>query len=94
MIESTIDGFDELTEFVCGEDEQHIVEYILMDDGGFCHRASPFLMPVGTVFEHNFGTYQVQSIDRKPKTISVFCVRLDSDTPMFNQLFELRKNFN
>lgn len=90
----TIDGFDELTDFVTCEKEPYIVEYILSDDNGFCHRASPFLMPVGTIFEHEFGTYEVKSIDRKLRYIIVYCVHIDNSTPMFKSLIDMRKSFN
>jgi len=72
----------------------YIVEYILADWGGFCHRASPFLMQVGTVFEHEYGTYKVTSIDRKPKHIIVYCEHLKKETTFFDTLFKLRDEFN
>lgn len=90
----TMDGFDELTDFKDGEDEQYLVEYILADDGGFCHRASPFLMLKGAIFEHNYGTYKVISIDRKPKHIIVHCERMSSAHPLFDMLLKLREDFN
>mgnify|MGYP000860815582 CR=1 FL=1 len=62
---TTIDNFDELTDFRDGEDDKYLVEYVLADDFGFSHRCSPFLIPKGTVFEHNYGTYKVISIDRR-----------------------------
>jgi hypothetical protein len=67
-------NFDALTMFKDGEDDEYFVEYLLVDNMGFNHRCSPFLIPVGTVFEHNYGTYEVISIDRKmllpPKQVS------------------------
>ena len=91
---TTINSFDELTNFKDGEDDKYLVEYILSDDFGFCHRCSPFLMPKGTVFEHNYGTYKVISIDRKIKNIVVHCERLENKMPMFDVLFEMTKQFN
>lgn len=90
----TINSFDGLTNFRDGEDDNYIVEYILADLGGFCHRASPFLMQVGTVFEHEYGTYKVTSIDRKPKHIIVYCEHLKKETTFFDTLFKLRDEFN
>lgn len=89
-----MNSFDELTIFKDGEDDEYIVEYILADDGGFCHRCSPFLIPVGTVFEHEYGTYEVFSIDRKIKHIVVHCERLNRETRMFNMLFKIKNEFN
>ena len=91
---TSIDGFDEITNFRSGESDKYIVEYILMDDGGFCHRASPFLMPVGTIFEHDFGTYKVNSIDRKKVNIIVWCVRETMKHEKFDTLHKMKENFN
>lgn len=90
----SIDSFDQLSLFREGEDDEYIVEYILSDDSGFCHRASPFLMKVGTIFEHNYGTYEVLSIDRKIKNIIVYCSRVTQETPSFNTLLKMRNDFN
>lgn len=90
----TINSFDELTSFKDGEDDKYLVEYVLADDGGFCHRCSPFLIPKGTTFEHNYGTYKVMSIDRKIKHIVIHCERVDTKTPMFDTLFKMRDEFN
>jgi len=89
-----ISNFDQTTWFIDGEDSKYIVEYILADDGGFCHRASPFLIPVGTIFEHNYGSYIVKSIDRKAKNIIVYCERIDSNKPMFDFLIKMGDEFN
>lgn len=90
----TINGFDELTDFKDGEDYKYLVEYVLSDDSGFCHRCSPFLLSKGTIFEHNYGTYKVVSIDRKVKHIVLHCERIDNKTPMFDTLFKMRDEFN
>jgi hypothetical protein len=90
----TIDSFDELTDFKDGEDDKYLVEYVLFDDGGFCHRASPFLMKKGAIFEHNYGTYKVVSINRKLKNIVVVCDRIDNETPDFDSLFKEKEKFN
>ena len=89
---SSINDWDEITSFRSGEDDEYIVEYILMDDGGFCHRASPFLMPVGTIFEHDFGTYKVWKINRKQKHIVVICTLIAKGHDRFDQLFALGKS--
>lgn len=89
-----INSFDELTDFISGEDLPYLVEYILMDDGGFCHRCSPFLMPIGTIFEHEFGTYKVISFDRKTHNIIVFCDRINLEHKNFDLLIELQKKLN
>ena len=91
---TNINDFDELSDFISGEDIEFIVEYILCDDGGFCHRCSPFLMSVGTIFEHNFGTYKVYDITQKRKHIQVFCDRIDSTHKTFDKLHELLKRKN
>jgi len=91
---TTIDNFDELTDFRDGEDNKYLVEYVLADDFGFSHRCSPFLMPKGTVFEHNYGTYKVISIDRKIKHIVLHCERIENKTPMFDSLFKMINQFN
>ena len=91
-----INGFnwDEITDFKCGENEDFIIEYLLFDDGGFCHRASPFLMPVGTIFEHEYGTYEVTHIFRQIKNIVVHCERRKLRHDKFDFLFKLKKTFN
>ena len=90
----TIDSFDELTDFRVGEDDKYLVEYILADDGGFNHRCSPFLMPEGTIFEHDYGTYKVISINRRIKHIVIHCERIEKKTPMFDALFKMINQFN
>ena len=90
----TINSFDQLTNFSEDENDGFIVEYLLIDDNGFCHRASPFLMPQGTIFEHEFGTYQVTSIDRKNKHIVVNCDRITVSHLAFDTLIKMRDNFN
>jgi hypothetical protein len=90
----TIDSWDEITDFRSGEDDEYIVEYILADDGGFCHRASPFLMSVGTVFEHEFGTYRVDEIIRNIKHIVLYCNRIDRTHKSFDLLFKIQNEQN
>lgn len=90
----TGNSFDEITDFVCGEDKEFIVEYLLFDNNGFCHRACPFLMPIGTVFEHNYGTYKVTHIYRQINNIVVHCERIDSKHKNFDFLFQLKETFN
>lgn len=89
-----INKFDGLPDFVCSEDKEYIVEYILSDDGGCNSRTSPFLMPIGTIFEHNFGTYKVSSIDIEVTHIIVWCDRVEKETPKFDFLIALRNIFN
>lgn len=90
----TINSFDEITDFKDGESDEYIIEYILADDGGFCHRASPFLMKVGTVFEHEYGTYVVSEIRRQKKHIVVCCDRESMNHPSFDLLFKMKDNSN
>ena len=90
----SVKNFDALTMFKDGEDDKYLVEYLLVDDNGFDHRCSPFLIPVGTVFEHNFGTYEVISIDRKMENIVVFCERVTKEKPMFDSLIAMKNQFN
>lgn len=52
--------------------ESKFFNYYLIDDNGYCSRSNIFKMPVGTVFEHDFGTYIVTSIEHD----KIFCDRL------------------
>jgi hypothetical protein len=81
-----MNSYNELTSFKDGEDDKYIVKYVLADDGGFCHKLSPFLMPKGTIFEHNYGTYEVISIDKIEKDIIIHCERINNKTTMFDAL--------
>lgn len=91
---TAIDNFDELTSFKDGEDNKYIVEYILADDGGFCHRCSPFLMAKDIVFEHEYGTYKVDEIRIMTWHVIVYCARIDKEVKTFNILFNIRNKFN
>lgn len=75
--------------FTNGEDDKYLVEYLLMDDGGFVPKYFALLIPVGTKFEHEYGTYEVTSIDKNSgNRIMVICHRLESKTPLFDSLLK------
>jgi hypothetical protein len=76
-------------------DDKYLVEYILMDDFGFVPKYFHFLIPVGTKFEHEYGTYEVFSIDKNSENrIMVICNRLESKKPMYDCLLSMRNQFN
>ncbi|OQA45807.1 MAG: hypothetical protein BWY47_01917 [Bacteroidetes bacterium ADurb.Bin302] len=61
------------------------VKYMLFDDGGVCDRWLPILLPIGTVFKHEYGTYKVEryiephaSKTEPVNEFTVVCERLDS----------------
>lgn len=74
--------------FKDGESKHYIVEYILADDGGMCFRHSPFLLPKGAIFEHEYGTYEVTEITKDKQQITVYCERLKTKTPLFDKLIK------
>ena len=61
------------------------VKYMLFDDGGVCDRWLPILLPIGTVFKHEYGTSKVEryiephaSKTEPVNEFTVVCERLDS----------------
>jgi hypothetical protein len=71
--------------------DKYLVEYILMDDSGFVPKYFHFLIPEGTKFENEYGTYEVFSIDKNSgNRIMVICHRLESKTPMFDNLLTMK----
>lgn len=55
------------------------IHYELCDDGGSCAVWDiPFLLPIGTIFEHEFGTYKVTQYQfpDKPTDGIIACDRL------------------
>ena len=72
-------------------DDKYLVEYLLMDDSGFVPKYFHLLIPVGTVFEHEYGTYEVFTIDKNSgNRIMVICHRLESKTPLFDNLLAMK----
>jgi hypothetical protein len=57
-------------------------------------RVSPFLMPVGTQFEHQSGTYEVVQILTRHGGIQVMCECVQEDTSLFNMVNNMRTNIN
>ena len=51
-------------------------------------------MPKGTIFEHNYGTYKVESIYIDAGQIVVSCERYNKKKPFFDALFQIMKNLN
>lgn len=70
-------------------EDKYLVEYLLIDDGGFVPKDFALLIPVGTKFEHELGTYEVASIDKNSgNQIMVICHRLEKKKPMFDSLLK------
>ncbi len=67
-------------------EERYLVEYLLMDDGGFNPRTFEILLPVGTEFEHEYGTYIVTKIDKNDGgRLMVLCDRIYSSHDEFDK---------
>lgn len=58
------------------------IHYMLIDDGGINDLWEiPILLPIGTFFEHEFGTYKVSSYDKmNDGTTAVMCDRQSTVT--------------
>ena len=61
------------------------IRHMLCDDGGVCDIWLPILIPIGTVFKHEYGTYKVKryiephaSKTEPVNEFTVVCERLDS----------------
>ena len=50
--------------------------YNLIDDSGLCTIYMEVLLPINTVFEHEYGTYEVDEIIEKHDGIFVNCERI------------------
>jgi len=50
--------------------------YNLIDDSGLCTIYMEVLIPLNTVFEHEYGTYEVDEIIEKNDGIFVNCERI------------------
>lgn len=74
-----------MNQFINGESPEYLVIYLLVEDRGFNQRISPFLMPLGTVFQHELGTYRVDSIDKKDGKIIAVCEKEKEDQKLFEQ---------
>ena len=56
--------------------------YYLCDDNGFNSINLEFLISVNTVFEHEYGTYQVNKIEEDKNKIFVYCERISTLTKL------------
>jgi hypothetical protein len=74
-----------MNQYIDGESPEYLVIYLLVDDRGFNQRISPFLMPLGTVFQHELGTYRVDSIDKKDGKIIAVCEKEAMDKRLFEK---------
>ena len=85
LLAPSVTGNDEPKfDFISGEDNSKIVEYYLNDDNGVCTRCSPFLMPKGTEFEHSFGRYRVEKIEKAGgRPTRVICERITTKLTLF-----------
>ena len=72
-----------MNQFINGESPEYLVIYLLVEDRGFNQRISPFLMPLGTIFQHELGTYRVDSIDKKDGKIIAICEKEKEDKKLF-----------
>lgn len=55
-----------------GED----IHYELIDDGGSNAMWIPIILPVGTVFKHEYGTYKVSEHKGEGSKLVILCDRL------------------
>ena len=67
--------------------EDTSIQYILFDNSGACTRSWPLLLPVGTVFKHEYGTYKVEEHalpgskgKNEPSEFTVVCERVSLES--------------
>ena len=80
--------------FIDDEVADFMVDLYLIRDKKVEMRVSPFLLPVGTKFEHQSGTYEVVQILTKNGGIQVMCECVYNDTGLFNMVNNMRDNDN
>ena len=61
--------------------------YNLIDDNGISTIELHVLMPINTVFEHEYGTYEVDEIRERDDTIHVDCERISKYSKLRNLNF-------
>jgi hypothetical protein len=60
------------------------VIYNLIDDNGISPVELELLIPINTVFEHEYGTYRVDEIRERDDTIYVDCDRISKYSKLRN----------
>jgi hypothetical protein len=58
--------------------------YHLVDDSGVSTTEFELLIPLGTVFEHEYGAYEVDEIIESKYDINVYCYRRSSYSRLKN----------
>lgn len=58
--------------------------YNLIDDNGLCTIYMEILLPINTVFEHEYGTYEVDEITENSEGIFVNCERISKYSKLRN----------
>jgi hypothetical protein len=58
------------------------IKYQLMDDSGINIIQVQILIPINTIFEHEYGIYEVDEIVEDKYTIAVFCQRISERTKL------------
>ncbi len=53
-----------------------------MDDSGINTIQLQVLIPINTIFEHEYGTYEVEEIVEGKKDINVYCERISERTKL------------
>lgn len=66
--------------------ENKTIKYLLMDNGGFNPREYEILLPVKTIFKHEYGSYMVTEHmqpgsqgNNQPEELIVICDRISND---------------
>ena len=80
--------------FIVDEVADFMVDVYMIRNDKVQMRVSPFLMPVGTQFEHQSGTYEVVQILTRHGGIQVMCECIQEDTSLFNMVNNMRTNIN
>ena len=84
------DGYPFINDETC----EFLVDLYLIKDTKVEMRVSPFMLPVGSRFEHQSGTYEVMEILTKHGGIQVMCECVFNDTTLFNIVNNMRNNNN
>ena len=58
------------------------ITYQLIDDSGINTIQLQVLIPINTIFEHEYGTYEVEEIVEGKRDIHVYCERISERTKL------------
>jgi hypothetical protein len=58
------------------------ITYQLIDDSGINTIQLQVLIPINTIFEHEYGTYEVEEIVEGKRDINVYCERISERTKL------------